>query len=751
MANNKKRLLLSYIFYFLTMIIFYHSKIQGMRSPFFYAIIFAMLYFDVNILFLSFSYLLIVNLLELSLYTLTISLVILIIIILISFVHKSIKKPINKFLIIIYYLCVEGFLLYKNFCIENIVTMIIGVICLVCFINYLKSYYKKGNIIHFTIDQNICGAVFLVGVSLGLSQLPYFSSMVLKFFGIFLILIFTYTFDSSISVITAILLGIGYNINFDTTYLFYFSFVAIFCYGFKGYNVFVSCLSIIVAELVLGLYFDIFGYYLYVNLIPVGVALLLFLLFNKRLVNYAQHLFGVNKNTYGVKTLVNRNKEQSCYKMNELSQVFNEMNQLYASMINGLMEDDEVLDILLGHIIKNQCKDCKMRDDCYSEKEEERTAEDLKLLLKKGVEKGKVSILDVNSSINYKCKRINQLLNFCNNLIVNFKQYKQIVKSSDMSKLLVAEQLKGVASLLDMLSVEIGTTILFNNKMEEKIREELAYYDILCEEVLCYDINDETSVSIVVNNKDLIDTSEVEGIISKILKHSYSVTMEQIGYYGNVYEFKPSPKFGYIFGASGKGKGKVSGDTFSFTKISKNRVMFAICDGMGTGNQAQSISEKSLNLIENFYKAGYESQIILSSVNKLLSTGSEENYSALDIVVLDLGKGYSNFIKLGAPDGIIKTTDGLEKIRAGALPLGILEEIEPMILERNLKQNDMICLFSDGILDSFGSIELMMEFIDSQTTLNPQILADNILNQSLLYNNSLDDKTVICIRTFVNY
>lgn len=751
MSNSRKKLCLSYLFYLLSFFVLYFAKIQNMSSPFFYSFLFTLIYFNVNILFLSIVYFCISIMVNFSMYTMIISFLVVMFILFVVILHKIIKKPINKITISIYYILVQIFLLYKNFCIENIIIALLGYFCLICFMNYFKAYFKNGNLIHFTIDQNICGSIYLIAISLGLSQLPMAEDFVIKFIGTFLVLVYTYTYNQPISVVIGVLLGIGYCLYLDSTYLFYFSIIAIFCYGFKGYNKIISCLSVIVGELILGLYFNIYGFYEYIYLLPPILACLLFLLFSNKFTYFTKHLFGVNLTSYGIKTLVNRNREQICYKMNELSQVFNEMNRLYSSMINGKIKNDEVSHIIIDNTIKNLCSNCNYRHKCHSMSEKDKTIEDFKLVIKKGFEKGKVNILDIPTTLGYKCGKLNQLMSLINNLVVNYRQYSQMIKNADMSKLLVAEQLRGVSSLLDMLSMEIGTTILFNNKLEQKIKEELAYFDILCEEVLCYDINESSTISIVVNNTQVIETAMVENLISKIMKQSYSTTMEQIGYYGNIYEFKPSPKFGYLFGASGKGREKVSGDTFSFTKINKNKVMFAICDGMGTGENAQSISETSLNLIENFYKAGYDSQIILSSVNKLLTTGNEENYSALDIVVLDLSKGYANFIKLGAPDGIIKTIDGMEKIKAGALPLGILEEIEPMILERNLKSNDMICLFSDGIVDAFGSIEALIEFIDYQTTTNPQILADEILNKSLFYNNCLDDKTVICVRVFLNY
>ena len=67
-------------------------------------------------------------------------------------------------------------------------------------------------------------------------------------------------------------------------------------------------------------------------------------------------------------------------------------------------------------------------------------------------------------------------------------------------------------------------------------------------------------------------------------------------------------------------------------------IYLPICDGMGSGDNAYNISKLSISLIENFYKAGFDNEIILSSVNKLLSLSEQENFSTIDLAVLDCRK-----------------------------------------------------------------------------------------------------------------
>ncbi len=78
------------------------------------------------------------------------------------------------------------------------------------------------------------------------------------------------------------------------------------------------------------------------------------------------------------------------------------------------------------------------------------------------------------------------------------------------------------------------------------------------------------------------------------------------------------------------------------------------------------------------------------------------------------------------------------------MPLGILEEVEPKITKTALSGGDMVIVVSDGITDAFKE-EDIQNFINNINTLNPQVLAENILDKATVLNGGLpkDDMTVL--------
>ena len=219
-----------------------------------------------------------------------------------------------------------------------------------------------------------------------------------------------------------------------------------------------------------------------------------------------------------------------------------------------------------------------------------------------------------------------------------------------------------------------------------------------------------------------------------------------------VLNLRTAPRFDCIFGIAQKTKenSKVSGDTYSLIRLDGDRILFAISDGMGSGEKAENVSELSISLIENFYKAGFDNDIILSTVNKLLNLHKEDIFSALDIGVVDLRNGIVDFIKMASPVTHILNEDGVRVINSSSLPMGIVSDISPIVKKEVINANDYIIMISDGISDSFESDEELKNEIKALKIKNPQELADALLNRALSKNNgyAVDDLTVLVIKVF---
>ena len=213
-----------------------------------------------------------------------------------------------------------------------------------------------------------------------------------------------------------------------------------------------------------------------------------------------------------------------------------------------------------------------------------------------------------------------------------------------------------------------------------------------------------------------------------------------------------SPRCDLVFATASlnSNNSSASGDLHTLLKLSSGKYMLGICDGMGSGGLANQISNKTLNLIESYYRAGFESDEIISSVNNILLSQSVEESSALDLCVLDLNNLEADFIKLGAPNTFIKKKDRTEIVNFGTLPIGVVEEIKPKLQKRLIEPKDVIFMISDGVSDCFENENDLAGYISSLRSNNPQELADAVLKRALENNNNeaKDDMTVFVSRVF---
>ena len=283
---------------------------------------------------------------------------------------------------------------------------------------------------------------------------------------------------------------------------------------------------------------------------------------------------------------------------------------------------------------------------------------------------------------------------------------------------------------------------------EKELVERLVFHNIMCVGATVAQQADKLMVVATVAKKD-VDNAAIEKIVSALVKQNMAVdkveNTDSVSW-DNVY-LSVKPRFNVTFGVSSVAKdgNEISGDTHSVLRTDNGKCIVALCDGMGSGDKAEQMSATSIGLVESFYRAGFDSDVILSCVNKLLTTSGNEVFCAVDIVAIDLYDGLTDFIKLGASVGLVKCQDKVEIVAGSSLPLGVLDEMKPSVTKKALTVGDVIVLMSDGVADCFKDPEAIAGVFSNVSLNVPQSIAEVILNKALklVGNKARDDMTVL--------
>lgn len=673
------------------------------------------------------------------------------------FVHTLCKKNIKKWELAIYAIIGQT----ANVVFEiigglnpilSVTSIVLGVIFMFACINVFEAIIIRGFSNKLTNLEIVSLFSIIAVLSSGLVVLNIKSFSFLKLFVSFVIQIFAFCSTPTLTLLVSSISGIGALIGTNNP-IFVAPFIlwALCCLFFKKRLRVFMAISLVSIEVVAGYYFNLYGSFGIVEILPILISCAVFLSIPKNCLNEISVIFNLSKDRIAMKNVVNRNREILHKRLGNLGEIFNDMNIIYRNMLKRGMSLDEVKRLLNQEIASKICSFCPERNHCHRTFAEN-TKQVFDELITISFEKGRTTLLDVPSYLTSRCKQTNSILGSINTLTSQYKKYMDMVKDVDTSKLIIADQLLGISKIMSSLSKDVETNISFDTVRENKILDELTYYNIVCIDVVVFEKDVwTTEVSLVVKTEDC-EKPRIVDVVGKVCGCKMAIyesfPSNRPGY--TVVNLKTAPKFDCVFGVSQKNKNgsKVSGDTYTIVRLDGNKILFAINDGMGSGESAKNASEMSISLVENFYRAGFENDLILSTVNKLLNLYKEEIFSALDICIFDQKDGLVDFVKMASPNSFILNEDECKVVETGALPIGIVEETSPLVRKNVVQAKDFVVLVSDGISDSFESLDDLKECIKSIKTKNPQEFSDELLEHALAANNgyAVDDMTVIVVK-----
>lgn len=199
-----------------------------------------------------------------------------------------------------------------------------------------------------------------------------------------------------------------------------------------------------------------------------------------------------------------------------------------------------------------------------------------------------------------------------------------------------------------------------------------------------------------------------------------------------------------------KNKSEIAGDNNLEVKLEDGKYMLALSDGMGSGVRANKSSKTVIDMLKRLLTNGFDKETSIGLINSSINLNSnEETYATIDISIVDLENGNVEFIKNGACPTFVKTKRNVDVVKSISFPAGMLDEIDLVVYDKDLKENDIMVMCSDGILESNTEYEnkeiWLKNMLENIETDDIEKIANIIIGEAI--DNGLgiakDDMTVI--------
>ena len=515
--------------------------------------------------------------------------------------------------------------------------------------------------------------------------------------------------------------------------------------------------GLLIATLLIGLYGEGTNNIM-ITLYESFIAVLLFVLTPSSIINkIAKHIPGTTENSDEQQQYARKVRDVTAQRVEQFSHVFEALSNSFSQVDErGRMEEDEKeFDYFLSNVTEKTCQICFKKDQCWA-KNFNTTYDGMQdIMIQLSENDGQLPQKAAKEWDKY-CTRGPQVVGAIAQELNYYEANQKLKRQVKESRRLVADQLRGVSAVMDDFAKEIQRERKNHHLHEESIMEAIQDFGLNIGYVEIYSL-EQGGVDIEMSVPYCQGRGECEKLIapmlSDILGETIVVHSEECAKYPNgqcEVIFRSAKKFMVETGVAhaAKGGGLVSGDSYTTMEIGAGKYAIAISDGMGNGERAHFESTETLKLLQKFLQSGIEEKIAIKSVNSVLSLRTtDEIFSTLDLVMIDLQDAKARFLKICSIPSFIKRGDKVIKIESSNLPMGIIQEVDVDVVSEELRDGDILIMMSDGVFDGPSHVE-NIEFwlkrkIKEMETDDPQEISDLILEEVIRTKGVIDDDMTV--------
>ncbi len=577
------------------------------------------------------------------------------------------------------------------------------------------------------LTEELVSVCFLISVViLGLLPIGIDNISLGRIVAVLLILVASKMGGSTIGALSGVIFGFTTAVGFAKADLglFYMAAGGLFSGFFSKIGKLGMALSFFVVALITNTFLSD-GNNLIVVLIECVIAAGVFMFLPNKLSLYLSGVFlsnPQNNGTRGVKGALVMKLQFASKALNNVSttikEVSNELSRINAPDYEEVLKRVEV----------TACKGCSLNMHCWENNKSE-TVEAV-MGLSKTMRHPNLDIKEVvPHNFLGRCLRFTQFKNSVNK---HYSEYlNKINAESRVSEIrgVVEDHFNGISNMLYDLSVEFKESQNLDEKATADIITALHNMNIIVNDCsattdkfgrLSADIRVKLQKDTTLNKKDILRRLSIacnrDFDIPQITKANneafISITEKAVFYCDmGVSQFAAN-------------ENSMCGDTLEYFSDGKGRLIMLLSDGMGVGGRAAVDSAMVTGLMSRLIKSGFGYDCSLKIINSsMLFKSTDESLATVDISVIDLFNGTTEFYKAGSAPTIVRRRGRTAKAQSNSLPAGILKDVNFDRAQITLKNEDIVLMMSDGVIND-GTDWICDYLTDFDGT--AQQLADNI-------------------------
>ena len=399
------------------------------------------------------------------------------------------------------------------------------------------------------------------------------------------------------------------------------------------------------------------------------------------------------------------------------------------------------------------CSNCGMKYNCWKNSYK-KTYRSMFDMMEVCDSEGELNHSNLPYEFKKNCVKTDEFIGEFNEMYKNYKTEKLWRMRVMESKNMAVTHLECVAEVVNNICDEINVNV--DTDAEEEIYSRLTKEGFCLSYVWVLVKNEEQfeiDISMISINKG--DERKICNIVSDIIKKPLRVAGINEDSKSKVITLLPRENYSVTVGVcqATKDGEDVCGDAYASVCMTEGGHFVAICDGMGSGEEAHNESVAVIELLKQLIEAGFTLDCALNLINSsIILRNRREMFSTLDVCIFDLKSGNVSFKKAGGAESIIYVNDTIEKISTRTLPIGIKISDGVGVFSRSVKNGGIVVIMSDGIADTDENTDWIDEILKERKRNNPQSIAKVIMDTAVKKSGGVckDDMTVIVSKISLN-